>query len=140
MPEEHTAGAGEARSLSPAAQISNRMVRLMANYVGRGPTKARTTLNTNIVLVVFAETMTRAEQNLAAVGQGDSVRSMRETLQRSMREEAVAAVEEIVGRRVVAYMGGVDTDANVASLVFTFEPHPESGHVEVAEADERQSP
>jgi uncharacterized protein YbcI len=54
-----------------------------------------------------------------------------------MRGEAVEAVEEIVGRRVVAYMGDLDTDANVASLVLTLEPRPESGSVEVAEADGR---
>ena len=137
MAEEHTTVSAEHRSQSAAALISNRMVRLIASYVGRGPTKARTTLNTNIVLVVFADTMTRAEQNLTAAGQADAVRSMRQTLQRSMREDAVAAVEEILGRRVVAYMGDIDTDANVASVLFTLEPRPESGRVEVAEADER---
>jgi uncharacterized protein YbcI len=127
----------EQRTQSPAARISNRMVRLMAGYLGRGPTKTRTTLNTNIVVVVFGDTMTKAEQNLIAAGQADSVRSMRQILQRSMRGEAVEAVEEIVGRRVVAYMGDLDTDANVASLVLTLEPRPESGSVEVAEADGR---
>ena len=137
MNEQRTTVRAEHRSQSPAALISNRMVRLMANYVGRGPTKARTTLNTNVAVVVFADTMTRAEQNLAAAGQADAVRSMRQTLHRSMREEAVAAVEEIIGRRVLAYMADIDTEADAASVVFTLEPRPESGTVEVAEADGR---
>jgi uncharacterized protein YbcI len=114
--------------------MSNQMVRLFARYFGRGPTKARTTLNTNIAVVTMADTMTRAEQNLVAAGEAEAVRAMRRTLQRTMREEAVTAVEDIVDRRVIAYMADIDTEANIAIVAFVLEAQRESGLVEVAEA------
>jgi uncharacterized protein YbcI len=125
---------GGQRTSSPAALIADRMVRLHSKYLGRGPTKARTTLNTNVAVIVLWKTMTRAEQNLVAAGEADAVQSLRRTLKRSMREEAVAAVEDVLERRVTAYMSDIDTEANAASIVFTLEPLPETGTVEVAEA------
>lgn len=125
----------EQRSYSPAASISNQMVRLFAQYFGRGPTKARTTLNTNIAVVLMGEVMTRAEENLVAAGEAKNVRALRRTLQGSMRLEAVAAVEQIVGREITAYMADVDTEANMAVVAFVFTPQVETGAVEVAEAE-----
>ena len=78
--------------------------------------------------------MTRAEESLAAAGESEAVRSMRRTLERQMRQEAVEAVEKIVGRKVIAYLSDIDTDADVAALVFTLEPRPESGRAEVADS------
>ena len=114
--------------------IANRMVRLYSKYLGRGPTKVRATVNTNLAVVVLQETMTRAEQSLVAAGEAEAVHNLRRTLKRSMRDEAVATVEEVLQRRVTAYMSDLDTEANAASIVFTLEPLPESGTVEVAEA------
>jgi uncharacterized protein YbcI len=131
--EEPTTVTTESRGQSPAAILANRLVRLIAKYLGRGPTKARTTLNTNVAVVVFADTLTRAERNLTLAGESDTFRRMRQTLQRSMRDEAVAAVEETLGRRVIAYMGDVDTEANVAALLFTLDPQAESGRADVVE-------
>ena len=110
------------RGLSPTAAISNQMVRLLSKYVGRGPTRARTTLSGNVVLVTMADTMTRAERNLVAAGEGEAVRAMRQTLQRSMREEAVAAVETILSQPVIAYMADIDTEANITIAAFVLRP------------------
>jgi uncharacterized protein YbcI len=38
-----------------AAEISRQMVRLLSRYTGRGPTHARTTLNTNVAVTVFQD-------------------------------------------------------------------------------------
>ena len=119
---DQTNVSGEQRAYSPAATIATRTVRLYAQYLGRGPTKARTTLNTNVVLVMFGQTMTRAEHNLVAAGEAEAVRWMRRKLERSMREEAVAIVEEVTRRKVTAYMSDLDPDANTAVLVFALDP------------------
>jgi uncharacterized protein YbcI len=79
----------EQRALSPAMAISNRIVQMVAQYVGRGPTSARTTLNTNIAVVTLRDTMTRGERYLAAAGETESVRATRELFHRNLREEAV---------------------------------------------------
>jgi uncharacterized protein YbcI len=122
-----------ARMASPAMAISNHMVRLMAAYVGRGPTEARTTLNTDTVLVALGQTMSRSEHNLVAAGETDAVRAMRQTFHRRMRAEAVAGVEAVLDRRVIAYLSDIDTDADIAVVVFIFEPQP--AHVELADAE-----
>src|SRR4051812_47082232 len=91
----------EHRAVSPAALVSNELVRLVANYTGRGPTKARTTLNSNVAVVVFQDTLTRGEQQLVAAGQTEAVSRTRRSFHDVMREEAVRAVQEILSRKVV---------------------------------------
>jgi uncharacterized protein YbcI len=100
------------------------MVRLLARYVGRGPTKARTTLNQNLVVVTFGDTLTRAEENLVAAGEGEAVASMRRVFHATMRGEAVQIVETVLGRTVNAYLADVDTDANVALVAFVLVARP----------------
>lgn len=105
-----------------AVTISNQIVRLLVRYVGRGPTKARTTLSQNLVVVTFADTMTRAELNLVAAGAAEAVASMRRVFQATMREEAVRSIEEILGRTVTAYLADIDTSANIALMAFVLAP------------------
>ena len=120
---------------SPALAISNMMVRLLSRYTGRGPTKARTTLNTNIVVVLFEDALTRGEQNLVAAGQVDAVHDIRRTFHEVMRAEAIAGVEEVLGRRVVSCLGDVDPQANIAAIAFVLDRQPETGSAEVADAE-----
>src|SRR5206468_3671214 len=104
------------RQFGAALTISNQMVRLLAQYVGRGPTKARTTLNQNLVVVTFGDTLTRAEENLVAAGEAEAVVSMRRVFHNTMRDEAVQIVEEISGRAVAAFLADIDTGADIAIL------------------------
>ena len=112
-----------------AAEISRQMVRLLSRYTGRGPTRARTTLNTNLAVTVFHEALTKAELNLAAAGQTAPVHHMRRTFQAVMREQAIDAIEQTTGRVVVAHLSDVDPEANIAAELFIFEPLPEDGLV-----------
>ena len=129
------AAQAEQRTFSPAVAISNHMVRLVASWVGRGPTKARTTLNPNLVVVTFGDTMTRAEGNLVAAGEAAAVRGMRRIFHTRMREEAVSGVEGVLGRKVVAYMSDIDTEANVAMMAFLLEPQADAHSVELEPGD-----
>ena len=45
-------------SQGPSAKIATSTVQLMHQYTGRGPTKAKTTINENIVTVLLADTLT----------------------------------------------------------------------------------
>ena len=122
---------GESRSERGrvAAEISREMVQLLSRYTGRGPTRARTTLNTNLAVTVFQEALTGAELNLVAVGQHEAVHQMRRVFRNLMREHAVAAVEQATGRRVIAHLSDVDPEANVAVEMFLFEPMAEDAVV-----------
>jgi uncharacterized protein YbcI len=111
---------------SLAAEISREMVQLVSRYMGRGPTKARTTLDTNVVVVAFEDTLTRAERNLVDAGELEAVLFMRRTCQSMMRDEAVSRIQELTDRKVVSFLGDVDAKNNIAVQVFVLEPRPET--------------
>ncbi len=116
-----------AASVSVAASISNRVVHLMSAFTGRGPTKAWTSLDQDLVSVVLRDTLTRGERSLVADGQSDLVLNMRRAYQMTMREELVAAVEEATGRTVVAFLSDNHIDPDVAIESFVLEPVRRSG-------------
>jgi uncharacterized protein YbcI len=130
--QQSRAKAGAARG-ERAAAISKRMVQLMMHYTGRGPRKTRTTLNTNVAVVTFIDTLTKGEQNLVAAGQTEAVTLMRRTYSEVMRADAVRAVEEILDRKVDSFLSDLDPQAGAAAMVFILSAQPETGHVETAE-------
>src|SRR5829696_485875 len=109
---------------SPSATISRAIVQLMARYSGRGPTKARTTVAADHVVVVLEEALTTSERSLVEAGERDLVRRQRETLQHLMREEAKTAVEVATGRTVLLILCDIEPEAGVALQFFLFEPRP----------------
>ena len=52
------------------AAISHAVVGLLREYTGRGPTKSRTTIRENVVLVMLEQTLTKGEQSLVNKGRG----------------------------------------------------------------------
>src|SRR5215217_7570446 len=98
----------ERRPGSLRAAISNHVVRLFAEYTGRGPTKARTTIRDNYVLCVTHDTMTKGERRLVEAGERDMVVSIRRTFQTPMRDDLVAGIELLTGRRVLSFLSDHD--------------------------------
>ena len=86
------------------AAVTNGIVRLFREYYGRGPTKAKSyILDDRIVVCVLEETMTRVEQTLVENGNGDKVRDVRLTFQEAMADEFKAEVSRCMDRKVIAY-------------------------------------
>lgn len=110
------------RDRSVAAEISTGVVRLLAEYTGRGPTKARTTITDDLVVCVLQDTLTRGEQRLVDAGQADKVLDTRRTYQRVMSEALIALVEEQTGRRVQAFLSDNHVGPDVAVELFLLEP------------------
>jgi uncharacterized protein YbcI len=104
------------------AALSEAVVRVMREYVGRGPTRARTSVRDDVVVVVLGETLTKAERSLADDGKQERVLRLRQDFQRTMRKDLTAAVEEITGRRVIAFMSDNHIDPDLACEVFVLEP------------------
>jgi uncharacterized protein YbcI len=112
------------------AAISNAVVRLLGEHVGRGPTKARTIHSGKIVMCVLEDTMTKAERSLVTHGREDFVLGMRHAFQQTMREELTAAVEALTGHKVVAFMSANHVDPDLAAEVFVLdEPVAEAARV-----------
>jgi uncharacterized protein YbcI len=110
-----------------SAQISTAAVRLVAEYTGRGPTKAHTVINRDSVLILLGDTLTKGERSLAKMGMSDHVQETRRRYQMAMREDLVGAVEEHTGRRVIAFMSDNHLDPDMAAEVFVLEPLPGDG-------------
>jgi uncharacterized protein YbcI len=118
------------------AAISNAVVRLVRDYVGRGPTKARTIHKGKLVVCVLENTMTKAEQTLAAAGEDDIVLRMRHAMQHTMRHDLTAAIEGFTERKVVAFLSANHVEPDVAAEVFVLdEPCSETADVSVSLED-----
>jgi uncharacterized protein YbcI len=104
-----------------SAEITKAVVGVFRNYTGRGPTKARTFLNENTVHVLLEDTMTTAEHQLAVGGEEESVLDIRRKFQKTMRDDLVAAVEELGGRKVVAFMSDNTIEPDMALESFVLE-------------------
>jgi uncharacterized protein YbcI len=123
-----------------AKEIVREMVQLYSRKLGRGPTKARIIANTNAVLVIFEDGLTKSEQTLIGAGEADQVLRNRQRITEAMRLESTAIIESLTGRTVISYLAGLDPEANVSATVFLLDTQPETGTVEVAEEEIEASP
>jgi uncharacterized protein YbcI len=108
--------------LSTGARVSNMVVQVLRAYTGRGPTKAWTAINTDLVVVVLHDTLTRGERSLVADGRGQLVRDMRKAYQDTVGDELIAGVQEITGREVIAFLSDNHIDPDIAIETFVLRP------------------
>ncbi|MGZ4166628.1 MAG: DUF2294 domain-containing protein [Solirubrobacteraceae bacterium] len=109
-------------TVSRPLEVSNAISRLHKEFIGRGPTNSRTTIDGNLVVCVLEGGYTRAEQTLGANDKADLVAAGRLGLQDAMRQAMIAAVEQITGRRVYSFMSANDLDQNLQVEVFVLTP------------------
>jgi uncharacterized protein YbcI len=112
----------EQRDRSRSAMISTSAVRLLHEYTGRGPTKAKTLINDDLVTIVLADTLTKGESTLVENGKSDRVLQLRHDYQVAMRDELIALVEDRLERKVIAFMSQNHIDPDLAVEVFVLEP------------------
>ena len=105
-------------SQTPAARIATTAVQVLHQYTGRGPTKAKTTLDTNIVTILLADTLTTGERTLVEHGHADRVLQLRYDYQTAMRDDLVGLVERELDREVIAFMSQNHIDPDLAVEVF----------------------
>jgi uncharacterized protein YbcI len=105
-----------------AQAISNAVIRLVREYIGRGPTQAQTTIGDNHVIVVLRDTLLKAERSLVEDGESEPVIAMRRRFQRTMERDLVAAVVEHTGREVEAFLSDNHIDPDIAVEIFILKP------------------
>jgi uncharacterized protein YbcI len=105
-----------------SAMISTATVRLLHECTGRGPTKAKTLINDEVVTVLLADTLTKGERTLVADGRSDRVLQLRHDYQQAMRDDLIAIVERQLERKVIAFMSQNHIDPDLAVEVFVLEP------------------
>ena len=105
------------------AELSNAMVRIYKEQFGRGPTKARSVYaGPDAVLCTLENSFTPAEQTLVRMGEHQRMRDTRMFFQYATEDEFRGTVEQITGRKVTAFVSGVDVERDVSSELFYLEP------------------
>jgi uncharacterized protein YbcI len=91
----------------------------MSDYTGRGPTRARTYIHDDLITVIVQDSLTKGEQSLVEDGKVEIVLAMRKEFQDTMRTELIAGVEELTGRRVIAFFSAnhIEPDAALESFL-----------------------
>jgi uncharacterized protein YbcI len=103
--------------------ISNEMVRVYKEHFGRGPTKTRTQwAGADIIVVTLEQTLTPAERKLVELGEVARLRDLRMLFQYAEVETFCEPVERITGRKVRAFISGIDAPADLASEMFVLHP------------------
>jgi uncharacterized protein YbcI len=116
-------GMDEQRADKPGGgEISTEAVGVLREYTGRGPTKAKTMINEDVVTVLLADTLTKGERRLAENGHAERILELRHDFQQVMREDLIAIVERHLERKVIAFMSQNHIDPDLAVEVFVLEP------------------
>jgi uncharacterized protein YbcI len=100
------------------AAISTLTVRLFGQYTGRGPSKARTFIDEDTVIVMLQDMLTTAELTLVDNERADIVLATRKIFQEVMSEELIAGVERILQRTVIAFLSANHIDPDIAIGAF----------------------
>ena len=120
--ESLTAYSSPQQDAGRSLQVSNAIASLHKQFVGRGPSNSRTTIDGNLVVCVLEGGFTQAEQTLAANDKQDLVAAERLGLQDAMRQALIAAVEQVTGRRVRAFMSANDLAHRLTAEIFVLAP------------------
>jgi uncharacterized protein YbcI len=100
------------------AAVTREVIRVQNESHGRGPRKAFSFHNANILVTVMEEVLTPAERRLAGNGESDAILNMRSLYQKNMEPELKKSIEEITGCEVLALMSDNHLDPDMAVEVF----------------------
>ncbi len=103
-------------------QISYGVVAIYKEYLGRGPTTARTEITQIGSATTLEDSLTKAERSLIESGEAPAVRGIRRKFQEAMREDITALVENVTGRKVRSFLSDHDTLEDVAVEMTVFAP------------------
>ena len=110
---------GEPKALGETrAMISKEIVRLQSEYYGKGPTRAKTYIVDDLVVVVLEESFTRAEKTLVERGEREAIQHIRRRFQQQMAESFISIVEQATGRRVRVFLSKTDVEQDVSVETF----------------------
>ena len=99
--------------------ISTRIVALLRDHYGRGPMKAKTyALDDIIVCVLRGSGFTPIEKTMMDSGEPEGVVAMREDFQRLMASRYKELIEDLTGRKVVAFLSQAHIDPDLTLEVF----------------------
>jgi uncharacterized protein YbcI len=102
--------------------ISDGMVALLKEFYGRGPTRAKSYYQDDLVACVLRGGFSKVEQTLLHGGRGSAVIQQRMEFQELMRERFVKVIEDATGRRVIGFMSGNQQEPDMMCETFILAP------------------
>jgi uncharacterized protein YbcI len=112
-----------ASSQAMLSAISREMVRIYKEQFGRGPTKTRTAwAGPDVVVVTLEDTYTPAERSLRKLGEHSRLRNLRMLFQYADASVFCTPVERLTGRKVRAFISGIDTTTDICTEMFVLHP------------------
>jgi uncharacterized protein YbcI len=119
------------------AAISTRIVGILRDHYGRGPMKAKTyALDDIIVVVMRGSGFTPLEQTIMDSGQPQRVVAMREDFQQVMAERYKDTIEELTGRKVLAFLSQAHVEPDITMEIFFIDAPLEGfGAVEITQPE-----
>ena len=122
------------------ADITNRIVALMREHYGRGPIKAKTYVLDNLITCVLSDGFTAIEKTMMEGGEPDRVLEMRRDFQRMMKVRYSEMVQELTGRKVLAFLSQVHVEPDLTVQMFLLDgPVPGFGALELVDTGEEQA-
>lgn len=109
------------------AAISNLVVGIYADRLGRGPTRARSYIANDVVICLMEDTMQKAERTLLECGATDTLADVRSRYQEVMRRELCEGIERLTHRHVRAFISGNNSDPDICSELFVLDGPPRPG-------------
>ncbi len=129
VPEPETVG-------EMLAAISTRIVGLLREHYGRGPSRAKTYAMDDCVVCVLRNGFTAHERTIVESGESGRVIEMRQEFQRLMEHQYRETIESITGRKVVAFLSQAHLEPDITLEIF-FLDRPMNGaaalHLEIPE-------
>ena len=97
------------------------MVQLHKEFYGRGPTKAKTYITDDLVVILLRGEFSRVEETLLQEGRGDSVIQQRMDFQDVMEDRFKQVIQEETGREVIAMMSGSHQHPDLIAEMFVLD-------------------
>jgi uncharacterized protein YbcI len=101
------------------AEITNRIVSMMREHYGRGPIKAKTYVLDNLIVCVLSDSgFIAIERTMMGGGEHDLVLDMRRDFQRMMKDRYSELIEELTGRKVLAFLSQAHVEPDLTIEMF----------------------
>jgi uncharacterized protein YbcI len=102
--------------------ISDGLVGLLKEFYGRGPTRAKSYYEDDLVVCVLRGGFSQVEQTLLEGGRGAAVIHQRMEFQELMRDRFTSVIEAATGRPVIGFMSGNQQEPDMMCELFILGP------------------
>ena len=113
---------GQAERGDVLTAVSEGIVALLKDFYGKGPTRAKTYYEDDLVVCLLRGGFTRVEETLLEAGRGEDVIQQRMAFQEVMRDRFQGVIERATGRRVIGFMSGNQQHPDMLCEVFVLAP------------------